>query len=187
MSHPNGEPVSEPTPDPVPTAAYPAAGPIPPGYAPVSAPVSAPAYPVSGLAYPVSAMPGYGLEPPKPKRTATIVLSIATVLLALAAAGMTTLFFVEHVERGNADKKVAEQNIALDKAKEVETQLSNMKSDMQKLNQELEGAKGKTADVTKEKEAMAACLRAIDDYGRSQTTANRTKLQTACGEAYKYV
>jgi uncharacterized protein HemX len=159
-----------------------AQGPLPPAYAPVSAP----AYPVSGPAYPVSVMPGYGFEPPR-KRTGTIVLSIATVLLALAAAGMTTLYFVEHAQRTNADKKVAELTVEQTRAKELETQLANVKSDMQRLGQELEGAKGKTADVTKEKEALAACLRALDDYGRSQTSANRTKLQTACNEAYKYV
>jgi hypothetical protein len=185
-------PIAPPTPvEPAPTAAYPAAGPIPPGYAPVSAP----AYPVSAVpAYPVSAMPmgyGYGMEaPPKPKRTGTIVLSIATGLLALVAAGMTTLFFVEHSNRANADKKVTEQTTALtaeqEKAKSLESQLTSTKSDLAKANQDLEGAKGKTADVTKEKEALAACFRAIDTYARSKTTANANAANAACAEASKY-
>lgn len=217
MSHPNGGPAPElqppaaplfqapvqdaapavpspahavPSPvEPTPTAAFPAAGPIPPGYAPV-APVSAPAYPVSGPAYPVSALPGYGFEPPKPKRTGTIVLSIATGVLALVAAGMTTMFFVEHSNRTNADQKITEQTAALSaeqtKAKDLESQLTSTKSDLARVTQELEGAKGKTADVQKERDAMAACFRAIDEYFANKTTANAKKADDACKEASKY-
>jgi hypothetical protein len=191
------EPATPATPsvaDPAPTATYPAAGPIPPGYAPVGTsayPVSAPAYPVSAPGYPVSAMPlGYGYEPPKPKRTGVIVLSIATGVLALIAVGMATLFLVEHSNRTNADKKVSEQTTALTaeqaKTKDLEGQLSTSRSDLAKVTQELEGAKGKTADVQKERDAMAACFRALDDYYLSKTAANAKKADDLCREASKY-
>jgi hypothetical protein len=180
-----------------PTAALPVAGAVQqvapvsaPGYAPGYAPVSAvPGYgPVSAVPY---GLPGYPMEAPQKKsRTGIIVLSILTGLLALGAAGMTTLYFVEKSERTAADKKVTEQAATITaeqaKVKDLEGKWTQTKSEVAKLTQEVEGAKSKTADVTKEKEAMAACFRAMDAYFVNQTNANRQALLTACDEASKY-
>ncbi|GIH11291.1 hypothetical protein Rhe02_93580 [Rhizocola hellebori] len=161
-----------------------------PGYAPGYAPVSAvPGYgPVSAVPY---GIPGYPMEAPKKKgRAGIIVLSILTGLLTLGAAGMTTLYFVEKSERTAADKKVTEQAATITteqaKVKDLEGKWSQTKSEVAKLTQEVEGAKSKTADVTKEKEALAACFRAMDDYFLTQNKANQLALQTACDEASKY-
>src|SRR5690349_5889265 len=151
MSEPYGEPT--PTHD-YSTTAYPVAGPTPPAMAPMAPmtqPVSA-AYPVSAPAYPFSALP-LGFEQPKPKRTGMILLTVATIVLAVVAAGMTTLFFVEHTQRATADKKVSEQTTALTaeqaKSKDLQTQLDTSKSAVTQLNQDLEGEKNKTDDITK--------------------------------------
>ncbi len=161
-----------------------------PGYAPGYAQVSAvPGYsPVSAVPY---GIPGYPMEAPRKKsRVGIIVLSVLTGLLTLGAAGMTTLYFVEKSERTAADKKVAEQAATITteqgKVKDLEGKWAQSKSEVAKLTQEVDGAKSKTADVVKEKEALAACFRAMDDYFVSQTNATRTALQTACDEASKY-
>ena len=186
-------PVADPTAQ---TAAYPAGmvqqvAPVSaPGYAPGYAPVSAvPGYgPVSAVPY---GMPGYPMEAPKKKgRVGIIVLSVLTGLLTLGAAGMTTLYFVEKSERTAADKKVSEQAAAITteqgKVKDLEGKWAQTKSEVAKLTQEIEGAKSKTADVTKEKEALAACFRAIENYAVAQTSANRQAADAACDEASKY-
>jgi flagellar basal body-associated protein FliL len=170
-----------------PAAAYPAAV-YPPAAYPVSAvPGAGPEY--GGL--PVSALPyGYPQMAQKPKKTGIIVLSIVTGLLVLATGTLSALFFVESTERKSADKLVAEQKAAIEaettRAKDLDTQLQGSKAEVQKLTQEIAGAKSKTEDVTKEKEALAACFRAMEQYFISQSKANQTALQTACNEAERY-
>jgi flagellar basal body-associated protein FliL len=131
------------------------------------------------------------MEAPKKKgRVGIIVLSILTGLLTLGAAGMTTLYFVEKSERTAADKKVGEQAATIaaeqSKVKDLEGKWALTKSEVAKLTQEVEGAKSKTADVTKEREALAACFRAIETYASSQTNANRVAANAACDEASTY-
>lgn len=172
------------------TAAYPVAGPAVPVPA---APVSAPGYaPVSGPGYaPVSAAP-YGYAPvaeaPKKKgRAGIIVLSITTALFGLAAAGITALYIVD----GNAaDKKDTQQAAALAaeeaKVKELEAKYATSKSEVAKLTQDVAGAKSKTDEVTKEREALANCFRASDTYAAAKNTENARNLIVACTEAEKY-
>ncbi len=196
QAHPQAAaPVSEPT---LVAAGAPAAGGDAAAYQIGVAPVSAPAY------APVSAMPGYGqvsavpyglpgypMEAPKKKsRAGLIVLSVLTGVLTLAAAAMTTLYFVEKSERTAADKLATERAAVITsdeaKIKDLEGKWAASKSEVAKLTQEVEGARSKTADVTKEKEAMANCFRAMDDYFASQSNATRQALVTACDEAAKY-
>lgn len=191
-AYPQAAPAGEPT---LATAAVATGDAVyPAGVAPVSAPAYGPVSAVPGYGQ-VSAVPygfaGYPMEAPQKKgRTGFIVLSVLTGVLALAAAGMTTLFFVEKSERTAADKKVTEQaaTITSDQAKikDLEGKWAETKSEVAKLTQEVEGAKSKTADVTKEKEALANCFRAMDDYFASQSNANRQAVIAACDEAAKY-
>jgi len=195
--------------------AVPAAPPVPaapaapavPGYAPASAPVpapvSAPGYAAgyapgyaadSGTsAYPVTGVPvsGYPMVmEPKKKRTGMIVLTVATIVLGLATAGLGTMYLLENGKRTQADTKVSEQTAQLDaadkKIKEIESKLATSKEENAKLTQDLTGAKNKTDEVTKARDAMAACFQAINEYARNRNANTAKDADTKCAEASKY-
>jgi uncharacterized protein (DUF3084 family) len=147
-------------------------------------------YPVSG--YPVSGypMPGYPAAAPKPKRTGTIILTIATVILGLTTIAFGALWIVETGKRSQADAKVAEQTTALaaadTKLKDVESRLSTKTAEAAQLNQDLTGAKNKTDEVTKARDALAACMQASDAYAVNRNANTAKELIAKCTEAEKY-
>ena len=168
---------------PVAAVPVPAASGYPAGYA---AETGTSAYPVTGV--PVSGYPV--VMEPKRKRTGMIVLTVATVVLGLAAAGMGTMYLLENGKRTQAETKVSEQAAALtaadQKLKEMESKLSTSKEENAKLTQDLTGAKNKTDEVTKARDAMAACFQALDTYARSRNTATANDANAKCAEASKY-
>lgn len=200
MSHPHGEhPV--PAPDSLPpfVPQQPLAPPVEqlqtasmPMYQAGTATVPGPSPDASPDA-PVSVAP-YGYEapiaPPKQGRTGKIVLSIATGVLALATVAFGVLYFFEASARASADKTVAEKTTALTaaqaKSKDLDRQLTAAKDDVARLNQDLTGAKNKTDEVAKERDAMAACFQAMAAYGAKQNAANAKQLIIKCDEAEKY-
>jgi hypothetical protein len=161
-----------------------------PGYAPgYAAPGSTAAVPVTGV--PVSGYPGYPtvLEPKK-KRTGTIVLTVATIVLGLTTVAFGTLYFLEMGARGKADRKVSEQTALLaeadKKVKDTESRLATSKEENTKLTQDLTGAKNKTDEVTKARDALAACMQASDAYAAAKNTNTARDLIVKCTEAEKY-
>jgi len=155
----------------------------PPGYAAES---GMSAYPVTGV--PVSAYPM--VMEPKKKRTGMIVLTVVTIVLGLATAGLGTLYLLENGKRTQAETKVSEQTAQLEaadkKIKEIESKLSTSKEENAKLNQDLTGAKNKTDEVTKARDALAACFQAIDAYARNRNTTTAKDADAKCAEASKY-
>lgn len=155
-----------------------------PGYAAES---GTSAFPVTGV--PVSGYPMMAV-PPKKKRTGTVILTVATIVLGLATAGFGTMYFLEASAHTKADKKVSEQTALLadadTKIKETESKLSTAKEENAKLNQDLTGAKNKTDEVTKARDALAACMAASDAYVANKNSSTARDVIVKCSEAEKY-
>ncbi|HEX6683232.1 MAG TPA: hypothetical protein VF062_10570 [Candidatus Limnocylindrales bacterium] len=164
----------------------------------VLAPAAQPAFaagtaevpPPPTAAFPVTGVPVSGYPIVKSKQTGKILLIVATVVLGLATAGLGTMYYLEAGARGKADKKVIEQAAALEtagkKLTETQTQLSTSKEENAKLTQDLTGAKNKTDEVTKARDALIACMQAIDAFDAAQNNATAKDLIVKCTEAEKY-
>jgi flagellar basal body-associated protein FliL len=156
-----------------------------PGYAAES---GTSAFPVTGV--PVSGYPMMPVAAPKKKRTGTIILAVATIVLGLATAGFGTMYFLEASAHDKADKKISEQTALLadadKKLKETESNLSTSKEENAKLNQDLTGAKNKTDEVTKARDALAACMAASDAYVANKNSSTARDVIVKCAEAEKY-
>jgi hypothetical protein len=133
--------------------------PAPPTYDPnLLAPYSAP--PVSG-AYgylaPISAFPAMA-PPPRPKRTAVIVLAVLATLLLAASAALGVFTFQGRAEAERLSGELrdlrathAEQT---DTLKSTERQLASTKSDLGDSEDEVES-------LTGDNETLAACVKAV--------------------------
>jgi hypothetical protein len=153
--------------------------PSPPTYDPTAAvPYSAP--PVSG-AYgymmPVSAFPA--VAPPRPKRTAVIVMSVVAglLLVATAALGYLTLEGRQQADRLTAEltQLKVDHSAQTDELDGVERDLTGAKSDLADARDEVE-------DVTADNVTLGACVAAfwaVEDAfvasGGRQTTDVRNK------------
>jgi hypothetical protein len=166
-----------------PIAAAAPAGPYAQGYGQAA---NTSAFPVTGV--PVSAYPM--VMEPKKKRTGMIVLTVVTIVLGLATAGLGTMYLLENGKRTQADTKVSEQSAQLEEAdrkiKEIEGKLSTSKEENAKLTQDLTGARNKTDEVAKARDAMAACFQALNEYARNRNATTAKDADTKCAEASKY-
>jgi len=88
-----------------------------------------------------------------------VVLTVLTVLLLLALAGMTALYLSE---KNSSDKKIADQK----------AQIENLESDLKAKNDEV-------AEANKELEDTQACMKAVQEFFKALNTEN----EIAAGKA----
>jgi len=169
--------------------AYPVSG---PGY-----PVSAPGYPVSGPAYPISGMGVPGV-PPKPRRTAVIVLSCLLVLFVVAAGVLGGLYYTKNNAYRQQVKTVAARDTTVsDQKKQIDDLKAQLKSTQDQLtdaNQKASGTQNQVNELNHEKQIISQCLdllgQAEDAAAKGdRTNADKLAAQAApiCDEADTYL
>jgi cytoskeletal protein RodZ len=166
------------------TGTAPVSYPQPPTYDPTAAQMfSAPPVSVYPYAYPYG--PPVAVAPMPAKRSNVfMVVSISLVcVFALATAIMTTLFFVQKHQTGKAN----------DTINNMSAQANTLNSNNQDLQKQLTQAQSDKDQSDQAKEALAACLNAIEAAGRAGQLNNTVPqsliddLNTKCDAAQKYL
>ncbi len=146
--------------------------------------------PVSAPAYDAYAAAAHAQLAPK-KRGGVIALSIATGVLALATIALGVLYFLEAQAHTKTDAELTQRTASLvaeeAKSKNLDTQLKTSKEEVAKLNQDLTGAKAKTDEVTKARDALIGCFQAIEAFDAKQNAENAKQVIIKCEEADKYL
>lgn len=95
--------------------------------------------------------------PTRQRNTGTIILSILTVLLLLALAGMSILYLGERNTSGDQKAELADQ----------QTQIESLETD-------LKASRDATAKANKDLDNTEACMKAVQDFFRALNANDET-------------
>ncbi len=165
-----------------------------PGVPPVS---GQPAYGYPYADQPLSGPP-YGVPPtaaPKPRRTAVIVLSIATALLFVASGVLGGMFVVQRGQTDDGNVRIAalqaDVTAKTKKLEELQANLDSVNSANILKQQELDGSKNDRNEQERQKKVIGKCLDLLLEVFAADTESEFDKkirgAEKTCDEADSYM
>jgi hypothetical protein len=182
------------------TAAIPMQGyvqyPGPPTYDPMAMAQQYSGPPVSGPYSYGMPMMASGIPAPMPEkrrgRAGTVVLAVLTTLFLLATGVMTTLFIAQMRETDKLSSQVTELS---GETADQKSRIDTLQRDLDTTRRDLTDSRGETDEITLQKNALAGCLTALDEFfieadrSGANSTATQRKADAVdekCTEADKY-